>query len=109
MNLSQKDLSKTKKLPMGLTPALAFVNPKSGGQEGWETLRKLRAILHPCQVINLKEEVSLYSPIDLLRWFVETFGGSRLRIIACGGDGTVDWVFSMLDKLDRHPVTGEEG
>ena len=44
---------------MGLTPALAFVNPKSGGQEGYDTLRKLRAVLHPCQVINLKEKVIL--------------------------------------------------
>lgn len=84
-----------------LTPVLCFVNPKAGGQEGYEILNKLGAILHPVQIINLAEQISLYGPIDLLRWFVLTFGASRVKIMVAGGDGTVDWVLGMLDKLDE--------
>ena len=29
---------------------------------------------------------------------------SNLRILACGGDGTVGWVFSILDELDIKPL-----
>jgi len=65
-------------------------------------LRKFKTILHPVQVINLKEKITLYEPIDLLEWFVRTFGASRIKILVCGGDGTVDWVLDMLDRLDEH-------
>ncbi|CAD7932734.1 unnamed protein product [Amoebophrya sp. A120] len=85
---------------LGQTPLLCFVNPKSGGQEGYNVLRKLRSILHPLQVINLKEKVEIYEPIDVLKWFIQTFGASRVRILICGGDGTCDWVLDMLDQLD---------
>lgn len=87
--------------PLGATPAVCFVNPKSGGQEGTYVLRALRGVLHPTQIINLKEKVPLYEPLDMLRWFVKTFGGGRLRIVVCGGDGTVDWVINIYYDLNR--------
>ena len=31
-------------------------------------------------------------------------GVSNIRILACGGDGTAGWIFSVLDKLDIRPV-----
>ncbi|CAD7953963.1 unnamed protein product [Amoebophrya sp. A25] len=83
---------------LGTTPVLAFVNPRSGGQDGYETLRKLKSILHPIQVVNLKEKNALYEPVHLLEWFCTTFG-SRLRVLVAGGDGTVDWVLSMIDSI----------
>ena len=77
---------------------IAFVNPKSGGQKGRVVFERLKNYLHKDHVFDL------------------TKGGPRpglekhkdkkdLRIIACGGDGTVGWVLSIIDEVD-FGVTG---
>jgi len=78
-------------------PVLFVVNPSSGGRFGSELLSSLMKMVNPVQIINLKEK-SCVKPIDVLKWFVKLFG-LRLRIVVAGGDGTVGWIFSMLDEI----------
>ncbi|KRY33029.1 putative diacylglycerol kinase K06A1.6 [Trichinella spiralis] len=63
-------------------PLLIFVNAKSGGKKGKKLFRDL------CWLVNPRQ----------------------LRILVCGGDGTVSWVFSSLDAMkipsSRYPPIG---
>lgn len=75
-------------------PLLAFVNPKSGGNQGAKILSRLLWLLNPRQVFNLLVGGPDFA-LDLYRKV------PRLRILVCGGDGTVGWVLSVIDKLGR--------
>uniref|UniRef100_A0A672P5H0 Diacylglycerol kinase n=1 Tax=Sinocyclocheilus grahami TaxID=75366 RepID=A0A672P5H0_SINGR len=78
-----------KPLPSPLMkPVLVFVNPKSGGNQGTKLLQMFMWILNPRQVFDLLE---LYRKVP------------NLRILACGGDGTVGWILSALDELQMNP------
>ncbi|KAG7386213.1 hypothetical protein PHYPSEUDO_000534 [Phytophthora pseudosyringae] len=74
------------------TPLLIFINSRSGGKMGLHVLRQVRQWLNPVQVYDLSHQ----SPIEPLRRFI---GLPRLRILVCGGDGTVGWVLSALDEI----------
>uniref|UniRef100_A0A8D3CB13 Diacylglycerol kinase n=1 Tax=Scophthalmus maximus TaxID=52904 RepID=A0A8D3CB13_SCOMX len=77
------------------SPLLVLVNSKSGDNQGVKFLRKFRQLLNPAQVFDLMNggpELGL----RLFQKFV-TF-----RILVCGGDGSVGWVLSELDKLNLH-------
>ncbi|XP_037544269.1 diacylglycerol kinase eta [Nematolebias whitei] len=77
------------------SPLLVLVNSKSGDNQGVKFLRKFKQLLNPAQVfdlINGGPELGL----RLFQKFV-TF-----RILVCGGDGSVGWVLSELDKLKLH-------
>lgn len=74
------------------SPLLVFINSRSGGQMGLHVLRQLRAWLNPVQVYDLSHQ----SPMEPLRAFLHI---PRLRVLVCGGDGTVGWVLSALDEL----------
>ncbi|XP_036433333.1 diacylglycerol kinase iota [Colossoma macropomum] len=86
-----------KPLPSPLMkPVLVFVNPKSGGNQGTKLLQMFMWILNPRQVFDLsqggpREALELYRKVP------------NLRILACGGDGTVGWILSALDELQLNP------
>ncbi|XP_028809926.1 diacylglycerol kinase iota isoform X2 [Denticeps clupeoides] len=79
-----------------MKPVLVFVNPKSGGNQGTKLLQMFMWILNPRQVFDLsqggpREALELYRKVP------------NLRILACGGDGTVGWILSALDELQMNP------
>ncbi|XP_049617015.1 diacylglycerol kinase iota isoform X2 [Syngnathus scovelli] len=86
-----------KPLPSPLMkPILVFVNPKSGGNQGAKLLQMFMWILNPRQVFDLsqgglREALDMYHKVP------------NLRILACGGDGTVGWILSTLDELQMNP------
>ncbi|KAG7231945.1 hypothetical protein INR49_010071 [Caranx melampygus] len=86
-----------KPLPSQLMkPLLVFVNPKSGGNQGAKIIQSFMWYLNPRQVFDLtkggpREGLELYAKVP------------NLRILACGGDGTVGWILSVLDQLNLHP------
>ncbi|XP_066523267.1 diacylglycerol kinase zeta isoform X2 [Hoplias malabaricus] len=79
-----------------MKPLLVFVNPKSGGNQGAKIIRSLMWYLNPRQVFDLtqggpKEGLEMYRKVP------------NLRILVCGGDGTVGWILSVLDELKLDP------
>ncbi|KAM9301546.1 diacylglycerol kinase zeta [Gastrophryne carolinensis] len=79
-----------------MKPVLVFVNPKSGGNQGIKILQSFMWYLNPRQVFDLsqggpKEALEMYRKVP------------SLRILACGGDGTVGWILSILDQLRLFP------
>ncbi|KAJ3156766.1 hypothetical protein HDU86_003532 [Geranomyces michiganensis] len=80
-------------LPEGVRPLLCIVNPASGAQNSGALLRGLFAMLNPVQVIDTSQE----NPEALIRAFEPVI--DRCRLLVCGGDGTIQWAFSILDKV----------
>ncbi|XP_078077475.1 diacylglycerol kinase iota-like [Mustelus asterias] len=79
-----------------MKPLLVFVNPKSGGNQGNKVLQMFMWWLNPRQVFDLsrggpREALELYRKV------------ANLRILVCGGDGTVGWILSLLDELQLNP------
>mmetsp|Transcript_10105 Transcript_10105/g.14823 ORF Transcript_10105/g.14823 Transcript_10105/m.14823 type:complete len:873 (+) Transcript_10105:124-2742(+) len=74
------------------TPLLVFVNSRSGPRQGQILIHQLRRLLNPIQVWDLADG----GPKTVLESFSKF---SRLRILVCGGDGTVSWVISCLEKM----------
>ncbi|XP_037694533.1 diacylglycerol kinase zeta isoform X2 [Choloepus didactylus] len=79
-----------------MKPLLVFVNPKSGGNQGAKIIQSFLWYLNPRQVFDLsqggpKEALEMYRRVH------------NLRILACGGDGTVGWILSTLDQLRLKP------
>ncbi|XP_034625443.1 diacylglycerol kinase zeta isoform X2 [Trachemys scripta elegans] len=79
-----------------MKPLLVFVNPKSGGNQGAKIIQSFMWYLNPRQVFDLnqggpKEALEIYRKVH------------NLRILACGGDGTVGWILSILDQLRLNP------
>jgi len=75
------------------TPVLVFVNSRSGPQQGHLLITQLRRLLNPIQVWDLANG----GPETVLESFCAL---TRLRIVVCGGDGTVSWIISALEKMN---------
>jgi len=71
---------------------LALVNPKSGGNVGTQLLERFKEILDENKVYNLSDG----GPRQALE---EHGHKENLRLIACGGDGTVGWILSVMDSM----------
>lgn len=74
-------------------PLLVFVNSRSGPQQGHLLITQLRGLLNPIQVWDLADG----DPKKILESF-SVF--SRLRILVCGGDGTVSWIVSTIEGMN---------
>ncbi|XP_068116417.1 diacylglycerol kinase zeta isoform X2 [Hyperolius riggenbachi] len=79
-----------------MKPVLVFVNPKSGGNQGVKILQSFMWYLNPRQVFDLSQG----GPREALEMYRKL---PSLRILACGGDGTVGWILSVLDQLRLFP------
>uniref|UniRef100_A0A8C5QMS4 Diacylglycerol kinase n=1 Tax=Leptobrachium leishanense TaxID=445787 RepID=A0A8C5QMS4_9ANUR len=79
-----------------MKPVLVFVNPKSGGNQGVKILQSFMWYLNPRQVFDLSQD----GPREALELYRKV---PALRILACGGDGTVGWILSVLDQLHLSP------
>ncbi|CAB4054795.1 dgkA [Lepeophtheirus salmonis] len=72
---------------------IALINTKSGGNVGSYLLSRFKEILDEERVYNINADGG---PGRALKEHLHT---ENLRIIACGGDGTVGWILSEMDKL----------
>ncbi|XP_075055866.1 diacylglycerol kinase eta isoform X1 [Mixophyes fleayi] len=81
--------------PSCASPLLVFVNSKSGDNQGVKFLRRFKQLLNPAQVFDLMNG----GPHLGLRLFQKF---DNFRILVCGGDGSVGWVLSEIDKLSLH-------
>ncbi|XP_074039170.1 retinal degeneration A isoform X2 [Leptinotarsa decemlineata] len=80
-----------------VSPVIVFINPKSGGNQGLKLLQKFQWLLNPRQVFDLTQG----GPKMGLELFKKV---PNLRILACGGDGTVGWVLSVIDQIGISPA-----
>ncbi|KAK8972192.1 hypothetical protein V6N11_024277 [Hibiscus sabdariffa] len=79
-------------LPPDAKPLLVFVNKKSGAQRGDSLKQRLNLLLNPVQVFELSSTQGPEMGLFLFRKV------PHLRILVCGGDGTVGWVLNAVDK-----------
>ena len=85
-----------------LNTCLAFINSKSGGQLGQAVKARLEVLLPPHQIFDL---ASVKPDEVLAEW--RGVKPSNLRILVCGGDGTVNWIMTAVEKVFRDvPATG---
>jgi hypothetical protein len=83
------------------TPLLVFVNSRSGSRNGKLLITQFRRLLNPIQVWDLANG----GPEKILKSFSVL---SRFQLLICGGDGTVSWIISALEKMNlkRWPPIG---
>lgn len=74
-------------------PMLVFVNSKSGDNKGVQFLRRFRQHLNPSQVYDLMRA----GPLPGLNVFKRL---EKFQVLICGGDGSIGWVLSQMDKMN---------
>jgi len=78
---------------------VAFVNKLSGPQHGAKLLVLLRKHLETDCVFDLSEG----GPIPGLLKHRDSWSNGKLRVIACGGDGTARWLLQSIIQLNIQP------
>ncbi|KXZ56309.1 hypothetical protein GPECTOR_1g272 [Gonium pectorale] len=96
------------------TPLLCFVNARSGGRMGAELALLMSRAIGKVQVFDIGQrdqtpDKVLYRLYENLR-AAEASGDARaahlrqrLRLLVCGGDGTIAWVMGVIKKLRLNP------
>ncbi|KAM9769802.1 diacylglycerol kinase epsilon isoform 1-T3 [Menidia menidia] len=84
----------------GWTPVLVLANRRSGNNMGAALLGEFRSLLNPVQVFDLSE----LTPSKALQLCTLLPPGG-VRVLVCGGDGTVGWV---LDAVDAMKLKGQD-
>ena len=79
-------LNSTEIIRAGITPVLLFVNKKSGGKHGNLLLESLKRLVNDVQICDVLSG----TPREYLSLFAQC--SKNLRIVCCGGDGTVSWL-----------------
>jgi len=80
----------------GMYTIIAFVNSTSGGGKGKEIYNNLQSLLGSEYVIDLHSCGPGHMPEDTLLNYAHD---PKVRVLACGGDGTCGWIYSCLDKV----------
>ena len=75
-----------------ISPLLIFINRKSGGRTGSSLLERLRPSFPSAQICDLSKHLAS----DYLKLYSNC---SDLRILICGGDGTVGWIMDETKKV----------
>ncbi|CAM9384592.1 unnamed protein product, partial [Choristocarpus tenellus] len=79
------------------SPVVVFLNSKSGGQMGGKVLKAMTSLIGSDHVFDLQEVVEKkWSPEEKLEQFK---GVTGLKVLICGGDGTMGWILSCIDRL----------
>ncbi|XP_054641225.1 diacylglycerol kinase epsilon isoform X2 [Dunckerocampus dactyliophorus] len=84
----------------GWTPVLVLANTRSGNNMGEALLGEFRSLLNPVQVFDLSQ----LAPAKALQLCTLLPPGC-VRVLVCGGDGTVGWV---LDAIDTMKIKGQD-
>ncbi|KAB5584666.1 hypothetical protein PHYPO_G00110120 [Pangasianodon hypophthalmus] len=80
----------------GWSPLLVLANTRSGNNMGEELLGDFRSLLNPVQVFDLSE----IAPAKALQLCTLLPPGC-VRVLVCGGDGTVGWVLDAIDAMKQ--------
>ena len=75
-----------------ISPLLIFINRKSGGRTGSSLLERLKPSFPSAQICDLSKHLAS----DYLKLYSNC---SDLRILICGGDGTVGWIMDETKKV----------
>lgn len=81
------------------SPLIVVANRRSGNNDGEHVLSAFRGILNPAQVVDLND----LPPESALEW-CHLIKGHTCRIIVAGGDGTINWIFTVMDRLKLEPL-----
>ena len=90
---SSFDISMSDETGELLCPVLVLINRLSGGQRGEEIYEQCLRLLNIRQVFLLQSTEHLHRIFALYRRL------SSLRVLVCGGDGTLGWLLSTLADL----------
>eukprot|EP00882_Tetradesmus_deserticola_P003858 GHRQ01004082.1.p1 GENE.GHRQ01004082.1~~GHRQ01004082.1.p1 ORF type:complete len:207 (+),score=69.47 GHRQ01004082.1:229-849(+) len=93
-------------------PLIVFINARSGGRVGPELAGVLARALGSSQVFDVSEQRpdqvlrQIWSNIEQQQQRGSSHAAAvrqRLRILVCGGDGTVAWVLKVIAQLQLQP------
>eukprot|EP00049_Salpingoeca_infusionum_P011985 m.212194 g.212194 ORF g.212194 m.212194 type:complete len:1174 (-) comp15071_c0_seq8:2900-6421(-) len=80
-------------------PLVVLINPKSGGNQGAKLLQQFLWYLNPRQVFNIMEQDANGAPVGPKAALKIYHSTPNLRLLVCGGDGTVGWALETIDQM----------